>query len=155
MTAIKGIERLQGIISDQEISQLNKAANTHKKFSNIVFEIEQADEGELAVLVEQEQNSSGNYANQRTLIKRAHEVFDKVVPGSIKLNVKAQEYFESPTAKVTPQWIEQQMLDKEVRIKQIAFDTGINKSDISAWINGIKPMSQIVKALFYYYFNSR
>lgn len=155
MTVIKGLDKLQGIIGEKEVAQLNKAATTHKKFSNIVFEIEDADESALTVLVEQEQNSSGNYANQRTLIKRAHEVFDKVVPSSVQLNVKAQEYFESPTTKVTPQWIEQQMLDKEVRIKQIAFDTGINKSDISAWLNGIKPMSQIVKALFYYYFSSK
>lgn len=155
MTVIKGVEKLDGILSEKEISQLNKAAITHKKFSNILFEIEDADDAELVVVVEQEQNPSGNYANQRTLVKRTHEVFDRIIPSSVRLTVKAQEYFESPTAKVTPQWIEQQMLEKEIRIKQIAFDTGINKADISAWLNGIKPMSQIVKALFYYYFNSK
>jgi len=155
MTVIKGAEKLKDILTDEEISQLNKAAITHKKFSNILFEIDDVNESELSITAEQEQNPSGNYANQRTLVKRAHEVFDRFVPSSVRLNIKALEYFESPTAKVSPQWIEQKMLEKEIRIKQIAFDTGINKADISAWLNGIKPMSQIVKALFYYYFTSK
>ena len=40
MSVIKGVEKLKGILSDQEIAQLNKAASTHKKFSNIHFEID-------------------------------------------------------------------------------------------------------------------
>jgi len=43
------------------------------------------------------------------------------------------------------------MLQKGVRIKQIAFDTGVDRESVSEWVTGKRSMSQIVKALFYYY----
>jgi hypothetical protein len=55
---------------------------------------------------------------------------------------------------VTPGWIDRKMVEKEVRIKQIAFDTGLDRKDISGWVTGERNMSQIVKAMFFYYFKS-
>lgn len=111
---------------------------------------------EQTITVETEQGkTSGNYANFRTLTKRTNEVFGKMLPSGYSLDVIPIEYAESPATAVTPEWINRKMLEKGVRIKQIAFDTGIDRKDISGWVTGERSMSQIVKAMFYFYFNSR
>lgn len=35
--------------------------------------------------------------------------------------------------------------------KDIMDETGIDKSNVSAWVNGTRTMSQPVRAMFYYY----
>jgi hypothetical protein len=154
MSTITDIEKLTGLISETDIDKLESMAALHRKQSNIQFKILEVDESRLLVAIEQEKTASGKYANQRTLVKRAHEVFDQYLPPSLKMEIEATEYLESPSAVVTPEWINRKMQEQDVRIKQIAFDTGIDRTDISGWINGHRPMSQIVKALFYYYFKA-
>jgi len=153
MGTIIDIEKLQEIIGETGLSKLDAAAAMHKKQSNIEFKILAVEENLLTIATEQGKTSSGKYANLKTLIKRTHEVFDNFLPPSFKLEVEPTEYLESPAATVTPDWINKKMLEKEIRIKQIAFDTGIDRTDLSAWITGQRPMGQIVKAMFYYYFN--
>lgn len=153
MSNIINIEKLQDLIDDTGMAKLDAAAGMHKKQSNIEFNILAVEDNVLTVATEQGKTGSGKYANLKTLIKRTHEVFDNYLPPSFKLEVQPAEYLESPAATVTPDWIGKKMLEKEVRVKQIAFDTGIDRTDLTAWINGVKPMSQIVKAMFYYYFN--
>ena len=153
MSTIINIEKLQALIDETGMAKVDAAAAVHKKQSNIEFNILTVEENTLTVATEQGKTGSGKYANLKTLVKRTHEVFDNVLPPSCKLEVQPTEYLESPAATVTPDWINKKMLEKEIRIKQIAFDTGIDRTDLSAWINGLRPMSQIVKALFYYYFN--
>ena len=153
MSTIINIEKLQNLIDETGMAKLDAAAAMHKKQSNIEFKILTVEENTLTVATEQGKTNSGKYANLKTLIKRTHEVFDNFLPPSFKLEVQPTEYLESPAATVTPDWINKKMLEKEIRIKQIAFDTGIDRTDLSAWINGLRPMSQIVKAMFFYYFN--
>jgi hypothetical protein len=153
MSNIINIEKLQDIIDETAMAKLDTGAAVHKKQSNIEFNIISVEDKVLTVATEQGKTGSGKYANLKMLIKRTHEVFDNFLPSSYKLEVQPTEYQESPAATVTPNWISKKMLEKEVRIKQIAFDTGIDRTDLTAWINGVKPMSQIVKAMFYYYFN--
>ena len=153
MSTIINIEKLQNVIDETNLAKLDASATVHKKQSNIEFTILMVEDNVLTVATEQGKTGSGKYANLKTLIKRTHEVFDNFLPSSFKLEVQPTEYLESPAATVTPNWINKKMQEKEIRIKQIAFDTGIDRTDLTAWINGVKPMSQIVKAMFYYYFN--
>jgi DNA-binding Xre family transcriptional regulator len=44
------------------------------------------------------------------------------------------------------------MLKKGVKFNDLVTDTGLDKTNISAWVNGKRDMSQIVKAMFYFYF---
>ncbi|MFC1225361.1 hypothetical protein ACFE6N_16250 [Pedobacter sp. BG31] len=43
------------------------------------------------------------------------------------------------------------MQEKGLRIKQIAFETGIDCESISDWVTGKKAMGKTVKAMFYFY----
>jgi hypothetical protein len=153
MSIIINIEKLQDFIDETGLEKLDAGAAVHKKQSNIEFNVLAVEDNVLTVATEQGKTGSGKYANLKTLIKRTHEVFDNFLPPSFKLEVQPTEYLESPAATVTPNWISKKMLEKDIRVKQIAFDTGIDRADLTAWINGVKPMGQIVKAMFYYYFN--
>ncbi|MGQ7855201.1 helix-turn-helix domain-containing protein [Pedobacter sp. WC2501] len=64
--------------------------------------------------------------------------------------VEAQPIFPSPTSVVDAKWIDKQMRQKGIRIKQIAFEIGIDREDISNWVTGKRSIGQIVKAMFYF-----
>jgi hypothetical protein len=69
----------------------------------------------------------------------------------VKLTVATETRLPSPAAIVDRLWIEKKMQEKGVRIKQIAFDTGVDRTSISDWVTGKRSMGQIVKAMFYFY----
>lgn len=146
---ILGIEKLDEQLSPELIAQLNKSAERHTLQSNITFTL-LAIEGDLIeVETAQGENKSGKYAHEATLIKRTQEVFSKIP--EFKLKVHPLTYLPSPTSIVNTAWLEKQMQEKGVRIKQIAFETGIDRESISEWVTGKRAMSQIVKAMFYFY----
>ena len=153
MTTIKNLEKLAELLGPEDLQKLDAAAVVHKKQNNIEFTVGELEGTTLNVETEQGK-TSGRYANYKTLIKRTSEVFDKYLPSGYKLQVEAREFAESPAMVVSPEWINKKMLEKEVRIKQIAFDTGLDRKDISGWVTGERSMSQIVKAMFYFYFKS-
>lgn len=153
MSYIKNIPILSDILDESTIKELDAAAAIHLKQSNIEFALVSFENNTLVVDTEQGK-TSGNYANFKTLIKRTGEVFDKHLPSGCRLLVNAKEFEESPAMVVNPAWIDRKMIEKEVRIKQIAFDTGLDRKDISGWVTGERTMSQIVKAMFYFYFKS-
>ncbi len=154
MTNIKNLNILSSTFDETVLKELDAAAATHLKQSNIEFTVLSLKENVLTIDTEQGK-TSGNYANFKTLIKRAVEVFNKHLPSGVQLQVNAREFQESAAMVVNPAWIDRQMIEKEVRIKQIAFDTGLDRKDISGWVTGERNMSQIVKAMFYFYFKSR
>lgn len=59
---------------------------------------------------------------------------------------------DTPVNVVTPDWAQERMNQRKVNLKQLEKDTGIDRGNLSNWVNGKRPMSQPVKALFYYYF---
>jgi len=88
---------LDGMFSEEQVKQLETAASVHLAQSNIEFSILQAEQDIIHVEVAQNATRSGKYATEATLIKRAHEVFDKVLPG-IKLEIEPSTHMPSPTS---------------------------------------------------------
>lgn len=150
MSTIAGIEKLSEQLSEEQINKLNKAAQRHQKESSITFTVKYADEHVTEIECRQEENKSGNYATEATLIKRTQELFSKFLAQS-QLVILPVTFRPSPASAVNPAWLDQKMNEKGIRIKQIAFDTGIDRESIADWVTGKRNMSQIVKAMFYYY----
>ena len=150
MNIIKGIEKLNEKIDEKQINGLSRAAERHQKESSIAFSIRYADDQVIEIESRQEENRSGKYATEASLIKRTQELFGKVLSG-FELVILPVTYAPSPASVVTPVWLDRKMQEKGVRIKQIAFDTGIDRESISDWVMGKRKMSQIVKAMFYFY----
>jgi hypothetical protein len=152
MSVILGIEKLQTQLGTDELLKLEEAAQVHQGQSNISFCILAVDDREIQIETTQSENRSGRYASEATLIKRTHEVFDNSLP-KFNIEVIPATYMPSPTRVVTVAWLEKMMQDKGVRIKQLAFDTGVDRESIAGWVSGKRSMSQIVKAMFYFYFS--
>jgi len=150
MSTILGIEKLSDHLDPDQLDQLDQAAAVHKEQSNIEFCILGVDEAAISIETTQSETRSKKYANQATLIKRTQEVFEKMLP-AVNLQVEPVPYLPNPTSVVTPVWLEKRMKEKGVRIKQIAFETGLDRESISDWVTGKRSMSQIVKAMFYFY----
>lgn len=151
MSTIKNLEILSEILDHHDLEKLDTLAFLHEKQSSIQFTIRSLEDDILTVETEQGE-TAGVYANFKTLIKRTGEVFNKFLPAGVQLHVIPEEFISSPAMVVTAEWINKKMLEKDIRIKKIAFDTGLPRKDIAAWVTGEKSMSQVVKAMFYYYF---
>lgn len=150
MSVILGIEKLKSQLDEQQLDLLEQAAETHKKQSNITFCILVMEADSIQIETSQAENRSGKYATEASLVKRTHEVFDKWLP-KFDIQVIPATYLPSPTSVVNPKWLEQKMDEKGLRIKQIAFDTGVDRESIADWVSGKRSMSQIVKAMLFFY----
>jgi hypothetical protein len=150
MSIIQGIEKISHQLDDEQLEQLENAAEIHKNQNNITFTIEKFEEETVYIETAQSETRSKKYASEATLVKRTHEVFDKCLAG-FKIEVDPSAFMQTPTSVVNPAWLEKKMKEKGVRIKQIAFETGVDRDSISEWVTGKRSMSQIVKAMFYYY----
>jgi len=150
MSVILGIDHLNDYLTAVQLEKLDLAAGTYKTQSNIEFLILQVTDDIIVIEATQLETRSGKYANEASLVKKTHELFDKPLSGFI-IEVKAFPFLPSPTSIVTPQWLETKMKEKDVRIKQIAFDTGVDRDSIAGWVAGKRTMSQIVKAMFFFY----
>lgn len=150
MSSIPGIEQLSSRLSEEQIDKLSKAAERHKTQSNITFTILSVSADHLEIETVQGETKSGKYATESTLASRTRSVFEKFVTDA-EIRVSPVTFAPSPTSIVNTAWLERRMQEKGVRIKQIAFDTGIDRESISDWVIGKRSMSQIVKAMFYFY----
>jgi len=150
MSSIQNINLLDTLLSTEKIIKLDKAASRHQEQSNTNFNIRSANAKNIEIATAQGETSSGKYATETALIKRTEDLFRKYLP-DYKITVSPETFQASPTSVVNTAWIEKMMLAKGIRIKQIAFDTGINRESVAEWVTGKRSMSQIIKALFYYY----
>lgn len=152
MSVIIDIEKLSERLKAEELEELDAAAAVHQKQSNIEFRIIEVEEDVMHIETSQSETRSGKYAKEAALVKKTHEVFDRWFPG-LKLQIQVSPHLPSPATVVTTAWLERKMNEKGVRIKQIAFDTGVDRESIADWVSGKRSMSQIVKAMFFFYLN--
>lgn len=99
-------------------------------------------------------SSEEKYYTQKQLIELVHKLFDRYFPNH-KVNVQASPYEESPALKVTSEWIKKKMEEHGVTLKDMAAETGLNNTQLSPLTTGTKPLSDAMKAMFYFYFRSK
>jgi hypothetical protein len=150
MSVILDIEKLKEQLTEEQLEQLDAAAEVHLTQSNIEFRIAKVEGDAIYIETTQMETRSAKYAKEPALLKKTHEVFDKLLPHA-DLQIQVFPHLPSPTTVVTTAWLEKKMNEKGVRIKQIAFDTGVDRESIADWVSGKRSMSQIVKAMLYFY----
>lgn len=154
MNTIKNIHLLDSILSDKDKERLEAGAALHKRLSNITFKILEIGDKSITVRVVQGKHLSENYADKKTLVIRARELFEKVLP-NMKVHPQVITYVANPVTEVDSVWIKKHMDKLGLRVIDLVNATGIDKTNISAWVNGTRPMSQPVKAMFYYFMITR
>lgn len=164
MNTIKNIHLISGILPEENIDDLQQGAFLYKRHANITFKIISVDTArvdsnnadipkELIVEVRQGRNSTAEYLSVEDLVERAKSLFSRFFPDH-DIHARPRPYSRPPTEDVTPEWIQDRMNENKVSLKRLEKDTGLDKTNLSAWVNGKRPMSQPVKAMFYYYFRS-
>lgn len=150
---IKGLHKLAPD-EIEEVDKLEYAGLMHRRHNNITFKIVEVTDKQVSIQAAQGKNPSGNYFNKKRLIELVHEVFDRHIIGK-RIVAHAIPYEESPVDTVDEKWIQSQMLETGTKLKDIVRDTGLNNTQLSTMLNGGKPFSQVMKAMFYFYFMSK
>jgi hypothetical protein len=133
--------------------KLEHGALQHRKFARITFKVIFATDDKITLEVRQDKSPAENYLDAQDLYQRAHDLFlPHLKPLGFKLNINTIPYTDSVVEIVTPEWIQRRMKRFGIKTKDLVKDTGVDKTNLSVWINGARPMSQAVKAMFYYYF---
>jgi hypothetical protein len=141
-----------GLMDQRKLAMVDEAGRSYKQFANIEFKIISANEKEIVMQVKQGKNASGHHFDKKRLNEIVHETFDPVFPG-IKIHAREIIPYEEPAfAVVTPEWVEKKMTALKIGHKDIIADLRIDKSNVSNYLNGDKPMSDATRSLLYYYF---
>lgn len=106
--------------------------------------IEELGEGQIRIT--QRELVNGYILNQRELIARARQLYPsstfKIIPVTFPLD----------TNSITPEWIREQVEYYGLKPKDLMHQLGLNQSSVSLILSGKRPMSNPMRALFYYYF---
>lgn len=151
MALIKNLHLLEDDLRPGDLDKMEVAASAHQRYSSITFKVVELKPDKVIFQITQGKSAAGNYQNQKRLIEIVHETYDRFFPGR-KVQVHAIPFVESPANVVTDKWVNEKMLEKGIKLKQISEETGIDKTQLSSLITGDRPLSQPMKALFWYYF---
>ncbi len=151
MSVIKNIEALT-FLDAQQTETLEQRALLHRRFSNIEFKVlEYVDN--VVIRVTQGKNHSGNQFDNKRLHEITVELFEGIaLPDGAKLQTRPIPYKEAPTEVVTSEWLQNEFASAGVSLKQVADDTGIDITSLSAFRAAKKPISGVTKAALFYYF---
>ncbi|MBO9617343.1 MAG: hypothetical protein J7619_31970 [Dyadobacter sp.] len=153
-TIVKNVHLLNGLLSEETLKLLSHGALQYRKFARISFKVLSVDDTTIKVQTVQSKSPHENYADESTLVDRTKDLFSRFLPDH-RIIVNPSVYRESPAEKVTPEFIRHNMTELSIKVKELVADTGIDRANIAAWMNGNREMSQPVKAMFYYYFDAK
>jgi len=150
MAEIKNIHLLTDIGNDEK-EKMEHAGKEHRRHGSIEFKILENTPKQVVIRITQGKNAPGIYQNQKRLNEIVHETFGRFFKGK-KIIVRPFVYKQPPVNLVDAAWINKQMLEKEIKLKTISDETGLNKTYLSSIINGNESFSQLMKCMFWFYF---
>lgn len=115
----------------------------HLRMNGIV--VTPPDEQGVVTIVQEEANN-GRIRTNKELHQLARRLYPdkcyKIRPITFSLSLDI----------VTPEWIRERMKVLNIHTKDLVQQLGITPSEISVFVNGKRPMSRAMRAMFYYYF---
>jgi hypothetical protein len=104
---------------------------------------------EITIRVVQNESPSENHLSIKELVKKGKDFFTHFFPDKT-IHTRTFAYSLPKAEEVNIGWIQSRMTSKGMTQKSMVEETGIEKEKIQSWINGLQPMSQEVKAMFWY-----
>ena len=148
---MKNIELLP--ISSEAKKRLNEFALQYKKHGHIVVEIVSFNDNRLIVRVEQKDLSPGSkHLNKTELENRVKEMFKGELPPEFKLTVSAVDFDRNDIDCIDAKWVGLRLEKYNLKAKNLAVYTGIDKSTLSILLNGNRDLTKWQKVAFYYFF---
>src|SRR5690606_7761208 len=151
MNVIKNRRLIEDLLSKDQLDRLELGAAMHKRHSRVHFKIVEVADNYVSVQTEQTKSPAKNYLLVKELEERTKSLFGSFFPDK-EIKVSANEYVPPTVDDVAPTWLQRKMRDTGINQAAIVRATGIDKTNISAWLSGSRPMTQPVKAMFYYMF---
>lgn len=138
-------------LEPDQMQLLEKRAELHRRYSAIEFKVLEWSDTKIVIRIVQGKSHAENYFDQHRLVDIVRETFGDLVPG-LQVLARPYPYQPSPTAIVTADWIKKKMVEQGLKVKDLAHALGVDANTVSAYKNGVKPLSGVVRAMFYYYF---
>lgn len=154
MGEIKNLHLLADTVKPGDIDKMEIAALQHRRHANITFKFLEASKENVVIQVTQAKSAAGNYFPRNRLADIVTETFGRFFKDR-KIFARPMPFQEPEPDKVDHKWIEAKMLNTGTRLKDIASETGLDYSQLSSLVSGNRPLSQPMKALFYYYFRTK
>ena len=147
---VKNAENL-GLTPDQ-LATLTHRAEQQRRFSSIEFKVVEVKPDSVVLLIRQEKSHAGNYFPVKRLLEILRETFGDLV-GDRKIEPRPYPYKPSPPDVVDAAWLQARRGQKPV--KAIAHDLGVDANMVSGYMGGKRPLSGVVRAMFYWYFTNK
>lgn len=151
MNVIKNIRLLNDVAYANEVIKLEEGAKLFQRHSRIEFKILSVTDKIVTIRAVQSKSPADNYLSQSDLIQRTKEFFGQQLK-DVEIHVHAVPYVPSPVDQVDTKYIKLNMQEYGVGLKPLVEFTGIDKTSLSAVINGHVNLSQPMKGMFYYFF---
>lgn len=148
------INLLKKFVSKDQYKDLQEKVDLHSRFSSIDFEIIRINDESVLIRTTQDKSFNGVYFDNKRLYEITLETFKEILEPR-QVQVHTFPHLVSPCDKITPEFVMATMGRFKIKNKEFETAFGVHKTTISAWANGLRPMSQPVKAMFYYYFISK
>lgn len=146
MNTIKNLRKIKELITDD--TQMEKGAAMYKRHAGIEFKILNVEDKTVTIQAVQHKHFTGNYLTKKELTNRGEDFFKRFLP-NYTIHIDAVPFTLHPAQAIDSEWVQSEMAKSNLKVKDLVELTGLEKSNISAWINGKRPMSNIVKSLFY------
>lgn len=137
-----------------ELETLRTRAELHRRYSSIEFKVISCKDDTLTLRVVQDKSHAGNYFDAKRLVEIAKETFGGLGDWK-RINAGPIPYNPPAPDAVTPEWIQERMQLHGLKPKAVSDETGIDRNTITAYKNGLKPLSGVVRAFWYFYFKSK
>ena len=145
---------LKEFVSIDQYKDLQDKVEILSKFSSIDFDIIRINDESVLIRTTQDKSFTGVYFDNKRLYEITMETFKEILePRQVQVHTLRQ--LVSPCDKITPEFVMSIMGKFKIKNKEFETAFGVHKTTISAWVNDLRPMSQPVKAMFYYYFISK
>lgn len=160
MNAIKFISRLSPYYDEETLNRLLANAEKNSVHNNLVFKVTDVkhlsgtDGRTIRIQSEQVKSRDGELLTKEEITAITRSMFSRQFFPKVIIEVDPIVFSGINIAQVDADWVALKLRRAQITIKNMVDDTGIDKSNLSAWVTGTRPMSQPVKALMYYYFKN-
>jgi len=140
---------IKHLLTEDQLQDIETGASMHLRSSRIEFKILEVKGDEITVRVTQGESPGENFIPVKELATRGKDLFKHFLPDKT-IHTRTHAYSVPKADEVSQAWIQNRMQSKGVTEKHISTESGIDKVKIHEWIVGNRPMSQEVKAMFWY-----
>lgn len=151
---MEGLNKLT-FLPERDKEFITTASRMYKQNARIFFRVHEYNEKkqDVTVKVWQERNNTSKYLSVVELIDRTKDLFN-TLPDNVRLHVHARTFLAYGIDTVSLDWIKEQMDIHKLKQVDLVDYLNVPKSTVSEWLGGVKELTNIHKAMFFYLFKS-